>query len=128
MGSVGHTLTGCRSGLGTSIRTLQSCLIYSYICVLSHGRAQWIVGSHFWDFYLPPIDESVLSRGCSRGEESGSLYHADPIGIIDGRGKEVLAPTLLETGPWVTRWFLAMLRPLGWELDGDILLYSVATA
>jgi hypothetical protein len=35
-----------------------------------------------WDFYVPPIDESVVSRGCCRGEESDSLYLADPIAII----------------------------------------------
>jgi hypothetical protein len=35
-----------------------------------------------WDFYLPPIDESVVSRGCCRGEESDSFYLADPIAII----------------------------------------------
>jgi hypothetical protein len=39
----------------------------------------------FWDFYLP-LSESVVSRGCSRGEESCSLYLADPIEIIEVRG------------------------------------------
>jgi hypothetical protein len=38
-----------------------------------------------------PLNESVVSRGCSRGEESGSLYLADPIAIIEVRGEEVLA-------------------------------------
>jgi hypothetical protein len=28
----------------------------------------------------------------------------------------------VETEPWVTRWFRAVLRALGWELDGDILI------
>jgi hypothetical protein len=41
----------------------------------------------FWDFYLPPIDESVVSCGCIRGEESGSLYLVDPIAIIEVRGE-----------------------------------------
>jgi hypothetical protein len=45
------------------------------------------------DFDLPPIVESVASRGCSRGEESGSLYLADPIVTIEVRGEEVLAST-----------------------------------
>jgi hypothetical protein len=36
----------------------------------------------FWDFYLPPIDECMVICGCSRGEESGSLYLADPIAIM----------------------------------------------
>jgi hypothetical protein len=54
----------------------------------------------FWDFYLPPIDVSVVSRGCSRGEESGSLYLADPIAIIEVRGEEVLASTLDGSRLW----------------------------
>jgi hypothetical protein len=37
----------------------------------------------FWDFYLPSIDEIVVSRGCSHEEESGSLYLVDPIAIIE---------------------------------------------
>jgi hypothetical protein len=36
----------------------------------------------------------VVSRGCSRLEESGSLYLVDPIAIIEVRGDEVLASTL----------------------------------
>jgi hypothetical protein len=39
MGSVGRTSDGCHSGLDTGVHTLQSCSIYSYSCVLSHGRA-----------------------------------------------------------------------------------------
>jgi hypothetical protein len=39
MGSVGRTPDGCHSGLDTGVHTLQSCSIYSYSCVLSHGRA-----------------------------------------------------------------------------------------
>jgi lipid A disaccharide synthetase len=35
-----------------------------------------------------------VSRGCSRGEVSGSLYLADLIAIIEVRGEEVLASTL----------------------------------
>jgi hypothetical protein len=41
---------------------------------------------HVLGFLPSPIVESVLSRGCSRGEESGSLYLADPIAIIEVRG------------------------------------------
>jgi hypothetical protein len=37
MGSVGRTLAGCHSGLGTGVRALQSCLTYSYSRVLGHG-------------------------------------------------------------------------------------------
>jgi hypothetical protein len=47
----------------------------------------------FWDFYLPPIVESVVSRGCSQGEDSVSLYLADSIAIIEVRGEEVLLLT-----------------------------------
>jgi hypothetical protein len=56
----------------------------------------------FWDFYLPPVDESVVSRGCSRGEESGFLYLADPIAIFEVQGEEVLSPTLDGDRMW--RW------------------------
>jgi hypothetical protein len=35
-----------------------------------------------------------VSRGCSRLEESGSLYLVDPIAIIEVRREEVLASTL----------------------------------
>jgi hypothetical protein len=45
-------------------------------------------------FLPPPVVESVVSRGCSRLEESGSLYLVDPIAIIKVRGEEVLASTL----------------------------------
>jgi hypothetical protein len=48
----------------------------------------------FWVFYLSPIVESVVICGCRRGGESGSLYFADLIAIIEVRGEEVLAPTL----------------------------------
>jgi hypothetical protein len=35
-----------------------------------------------------------VSRGCSRGQESGCLYLADSIAIIEVRGEKVLASTL----------------------------------
>jgi hypothetical protein len=35
----------------------------------------------FWDFYLPPLGECVVSRGCSRLEERGSIYLVDPVAI-----------------------------------------------
>jgi hypothetical protein len=37
----------------------------------------------FWDFYLPLIDECIVSRGCSQIEERGSIYLVDPIAIIE---------------------------------------------
>jgi hypothetical protein len=55
----------------------------------------------FWDFYLP-LSESVVNRGCSRGEEGGSLYLTDLIAIIEVRGEEVLASTLDGGRMW--RW------------------------
>jgi hypothetical protein len=88
----------------------------------------------FWDFYLPPIGECVVSRGCIRLEERGSIYLVDPVAIIEVRGEEVLSPTLdwsrlWRRVPWVTRWFRAVLRDLGF---GDIVeipcLYAAATA
>jgi hypothetical protein len=54
----------------------------------------------FWDFNLPPIDECMMSRGCSRLEESGSLYLVDLIAIIKVRGEEVLASTLVGSRLW----------------------------
>jgi hypothetical protein len=49
---------------------------------------------HVLGFLPPPVVESVVSRGCSRLEESGSLYLVDPIAINEVRGEEVLASTL----------------------------------
>jgi hypothetical protein len=54
----------------------------------------------FWDFYLPPIDECMVSRGCSRLEERGSIYLVDPVAIIEVRGEEVLASTLDGSRLW----------------------------
>jgi hypothetical protein len=54
----------------------------------------------FWGFYHPPIDECLVSRGCSRLEERGSIYLVDPIAIIDVRGEEVLASTLDRSRSW----------------------------
>jgi hypothetical protein len=49
---------------------------------------------HVLGFLPPPVVESVVSRGCSKLEESGSLYLIDPIAIIEVQGEEVLASTL----------------------------------
>jgi hypothetical protein len=49
---------------------------------------------HVLGYLPPPVVESVVSRGCCRLEESGSLYLVDPIAIIEVRGEEVLASTL----------------------------------
>jgi hypothetical protein len=49
---------------------------------------------HVLGFLLPPVVESVVSRGCSRLEESCLLYLVDLIAIIEVRGEEVLASTL----------------------------------
>jgi hypothetical protein len=37
----------------------------------------------FWDFYLSPIDECMVSRGCSWLEERGSIYLVDLTAIIE---------------------------------------------
>jgi hypothetical protein len=100
MGSAGRTPTGCHSGMGTSVHTLQSFSINSYSRVLSHGQAQWIVGSHVLGFLPSPIDECMVSRGCSRLEESGFIYLIDPIAIIEVRGEEVLTSTLDRSRLW----------------------------
>jgi hypothetical protein len=62
----------------------------------------------FWDFYLPPLGECVVSRGCRRLEERGSIYLVDLVAIVEVRGEEVLASTLdmsrwWRRVPWVTR-------------------------
>jgi hypothetical protein len=54
----------------------------------------------FWDFYLPPMDECMVSRGCSRLEERCSIYLVDPIVTIEVRGEEVLASTLDRSRLW----------------------------
>jgi hypothetical protein len=54
----------------------------------------------FWDFYVPPIDECMVSRDCSRLEERGSIYLVDLIAIIEVRGEEVLASTLNRSRLW----------------------------
>jgi hypothetical protein len=77
------------------VYTLCRVSIYTYSCVLGHGQTLKTCSFlMFWDFYLPPIVESVVSRGCSRLEGSCSLYLVDPIAIIEVRGEEVLASTL----------------------------------
>jgi hypothetical protein len=42
----------------------------------------------------------VVSRGCIRGEESGSLYLADLIVFIEVRGEEVFTSTLNGDRMW----------------------------
>jgi hypothetical protein len=49
---------------------------------------------HVLGFLPPPVVKSVVSRGCCRFEESGSLYLVDPIAMIEVLGEEVLASTL----------------------------------
>jgi hypothetical protein len=93
MGSVGRTPAGCHSGMGAGVHALQSCSIYSYSRVLSHGQ-------YLEDMFVPhvllppPIDKCMVSHGCSRLEERGSIYLVDLIAIIEVRGEEVLASTL----------------------------------
>jgi hypothetical protein len=75
MGSVGRTPVECHSGMGIGGHTLQSCLIYSYSRVLSHGQGlEDMFIPHVLGFLPPPIDECMVSRGCSRLEERGSIY------------------------------------------------------
>jgi hypothetical protein len=128
MGSVGRTPVERHSGMGTGVHTLQSYLIYSYSRVLGHGHnLDDMFVPHVLGFLPPPIGECVVSRGCNRLEERGSIYLVDPVAIIEVRGEEVLAPTLdgsrlWRRVPWVTSWFRAVLRDLGFgELIGDTL-------
>jgi hypothetical protein len=101
MGSVGRTPTGCHSGMGTGVHTLQSCSIYSYSRVLGHGQSlEDMFVPHDLGFLPPPVGESVVSRGCSQLEERGSIYLVDPIAIIEVRGEKVLASTLDRSRLW----------------------------
>jgi hypothetical protein len=101
MGSVSRTLAGSHSGMGTGVHALQSCSIYSYSRVLGHGQSlEDMFAPHVLGFLPPPIGECVVSRGCSRSEERGSIYLVDPIVIIEVRREEVLASTLDRSRLW----------------------------
>jgi hypothetical protein len=101
MSSVGRTPAGCHSRMGTRVLALQSCLIYSYSCVLDHGQSlEDMSVPHALRFLPPLIGESVVRRGCSRLEERGSIYLVDPIAIIEVQGEEVLASTLDRSRLW----------------------------
>jgi hypothetical protein len=128
MGSVGCTPVERHPGMGTGVHTLQSCSIYIYSRVLGQGHnLDDMFVPHVFGFLPPPIGECVVSRGCSWLEEIGSIYLIDLIAIIEVRGEEVLAPTLVRSRmkrrvPWVTRWFRAVLRDLGFgDIVGDTL-------
>jgi hypothetical protein len=128
MGSVGRTPVECHSGMGIGVHALQSCSIYSCSRFLGHGHSlDDMFVPHVLGFLPSPIGESVVSRGCIRLEERGSIYLVDPVAIIEVRGEEVLAPTLdmsrlWRRVPWVTRWLRAVWRDLGFgDIDGDTL-------
>jgi hypothetical protein len=75
----------------------------------------------FWDFYLPPSDECLVSCGCSRLDERGSIY------LVDVRGEEVLASTLDRSRLWRRGPLWPGDSELSWEvwdwgLVGDILI------
>jgi hypothetical protein len=76
------------SGMGTGVNTLQSCSIYSNSRVLGHGHSlDDMFVPHVLGFLPSPIGECVVSRGCSRLEERGSIYLVDQIIIIEVRGE-----------------------------------------
>ena len=70
-----------------------------------------------------------MSRGCSRGEESCSLYLVDPIAISEVRGEEVLASTL--DGDRLWRWVPGVpgvpsyAERMDWDLYGDVSIYAL---
>jgi hypothetical protein len=81
--------------MGTGVHALQSCSIYSYSRILGQGHSlDDMFVPHVLGFLPPPLGECVVSRGCSRLEERGSICLVDAIAIIEVRGEEVLAPTL----------------------------------
>jgi hypothetical protein len=87
---------------------------------------------HVLGFLTPPIVESVVSCGCSRIEESGSLYLVNSIAIIEVRGEEVLASTLdgdrmRRRGPGVPGGSELCLRVV-WDLYGDDFCLCFAAA
>jgi hypothetical protein len=100
MGSVGRTPDDCHSGLGSGVHALQIRSIYSYTASSDVDMSPDSFVLMFWDFYLPPIVESMVRRGCSRLEERGSIYLVDPIAIIEVLGEEVLASTLDRSRLW----------------------------
>jgi hypothetical protein len=101
IGLVGCTPVERHSGMGTSVHALQSCSIYSYSRVLDDGqRLEDMFVRHVLGFLPPPIDECMVSHGCSWLEERGSIYLVDPIAIIEVRGEEVLASTLYRSRLW----------------------------
>jgi hypothetical protein len=73
-----------------------------------------------------------VSRGCSRGKESCSLYLADPITIIEVRGEEVLASTLDGDKMWRRvlgyHVFPSCDESMDWDLYGDDFLLCFAAA
>jgi hypothetical protein len=93
--SVGCTPVGGPFGMGTGVHALQSCSIYSYSRIRDHGQSlEDMFIPHVLGFLPPPIGGCVVSCGCSRLEERGSIYLVDPIAIIEVRGEEVQASTL----------------------------------
>jgi hypothetical protein len=78
----------------TLCRVVRSIAIASSVTDMSLDRFILM----FWDFYLPPIVECVVSRGCSRGEESvDSLYvYQTSFGLASGqvlrRSQGILLP------------------------------------
>jgi hypothetical protein len=80
--------------LGTGVHALQSFDLYVQSCPRSWTNLEDMFVPHIFGFLPPPVDESVLSHGYSRGEESCSVYLADPIAIIEVQGEKVLASIL----------------------------------
>jgi hypothetical protein len=102
MGSVGRTPVECHSGMGTGVHTLHSRSIYSYSRILGYGQSlEDMFVPHVLGFLPSPIgDQRVVSRGCSRLEERGSIYLVDPSTIIEVQGEEVLVRPLDRSRLW----------------------------
>jgi hypothetical protein len=67
MGSVGRTPARYHSRLGTGVHALQSCSTIAIATSLALDEPSGLLVLMFWDFYLPPISERVVSHGCSQG-------------------------------------------------------------
>jgi hypothetical protein len=97
---VGSLPTRRHLELGTSVHALQSFDLYVQSRPRSWTNHEDMFVPHVSRFLRPTVVESVVSCGCSRLEESGSLYLVDPIAIIEVRGEEVLTSSVYRGKLW----------------------------
>jgi hypothetical protein len=89
---------GCHSAIPGWVHVYTLCRVVRSIAIAASSVMDMSPDRFvlmFWDFYHAPIDECMVSRGCSRLEERGSIYLVDLIVTIEVRGEEALASTLV---------------------------------